>query len=76
MSSTSDGGDVVRPAVIEVLWRPGCPFCTRLRRELTRSGVITTERDIWSDPDAAARVRAATVETRQSRQWSWGTVRW
>ena len=61
MSSSSDGGDVVRPAVIEVLWRPGCPFCTRLRRELTRSGVITTERDIWSDPDAAARVRAATA---------------
>jgi len=60
MSSSSDGVDVVRPAVIEVLWRPGCPFCTRLLRELSRSGVITTERDIWSDPDAAARVRAAT----------------
>lgn len=47
------------PAVIEVLWRPGCPFCARLRGELARAGVATTERDIWSDPGAAARVRAA-----------------
>jgi len=50
----------VSPAVIEVLWRPGCPFCVRLRGELARAGVATTERDIWSDPDAAARVRAGT----------------
>ena len=57
MSSTSDGVDVVRPAVIEVLWRPGCPFCMRLRRELTRSGVITTERDIWSDRDPPVALR-------------------
>lgn len=47
-------------AGVEVLWRPGCPFCSRLRGELARAGVTTTERDIWSDPDAAARVRAAT----------------
>jgi len=51
---------VVSPAVIEVLWRPGCPFCVRLRGELARAGVATTEPDIWFDPDAAARVRAAT----------------
>jgi glutaredoxin len=45
---------------VEVLWRPGCPYCGRLRRGLARAGVRTVERDIWSDPDAAARVRAAT----------------
>jgi len=46
--------------VIEVLWRPGCPYCTRLRRELARAGVVTVEHDIWADPGAAARVREAT----------------
>lgn len=46
--------------MIEVLWRPGCPYCSRLRRDLAHAGVVTVERDIWADPDAAARVRAAT----------------
>lgn len=46
--------------VIEVLWRPGCPYCSRLRRELARTGVVTVEHDIWADPAAAARVREAT----------------
>ena len=47
-------------ARIEVLWRPGCPFCSRLRRGLARAGIETVDRDIWSDPAAAARVRRAT----------------
>ncbi len=45
---------------IEVMWRPGCPFCGSLRRGLRRAGVATTEHDIWSSADAAARVREAT----------------
>lgn len=48
------------PARVEVLWRPGCPFCSRLRRGLARAGIDTVERDIWADPSAAARVRSAT----------------
>jgi uncharacterized protein (DUF427 family)/glutaredoxin len=47
-------------AGIEVLWRPGCPYCSRLRRGLRRAGVATVERNIWADPAAAARVRAVT----------------
>jgi uncharacterized protein (DUF427 family)/glutaredoxin len=47
-------------ARIEVLWRPGCLFCSALRRGLRRAGIRTVEHNIWSDPDAAARVRAAT----------------
>ncbi|WP_308283471.1 DUF427 domain-containing protein [Pseudonocardia nigra] len=47
-------------ARVEVLWRAGCPFCSRLRRGLTRAGIATVERDIWTDPAAAAQVRAAT----------------
>lgn len=45
---------------IEVLWRPGCPFCSSLRRGLRRRGLTTTEINIWSDPVAAERVRAVT----------------
>ena len=48
------------PASVEVMWRPGCPFCGALRRGLRRAGVATVEHDIWSSPDAAARVRGAT----------------
>jgi len=67
----------VSPAVIQVSWRPGCPFCARLRGELARAGVATTERDIWSDPDAASRVRAAaggheTVPTVVVGEWCAG----
>ncbi len=45
---------------VEVMWRPGCPFCGSLRRGLRRAGVVTVEHDIWSSVDAAARVRGAT----------------
>lgn len=48
------------PSRVEVLWRPGCPFCVRLRRGLRRAGIRTTERDIWADPAAAERVRGIT----------------
>ncbi len=48
------------PPTIEVMWRPGCPFCGSLRRGLSRAGVATIEHDIWSSADAAARVRGAT----------------
>ena len=47
-------------SAIEVMWRPGCPFCRSLRRGLSRAGVATTEHNIWSSADAAARVRKAT----------------
>jgi glutaredoxin len=45
---------------VEVLWRPGCPFCSRLRSGLRSAGIETVERNIWVDPEAAARVRALT----------------
>lgn len=45
---------------VEVLWRPGCPYCARLRRGLRRRGIPTTELDIWNDKSAAARLRDVT----------------
>jgi NAD(P)-dependent dehydrogenase (short-subunit alcohol dehydrogenase family) len=48
-------------ATVEVLWRPGCPYCARLRRGLRRAGVPTVERDISADPAAAAHVRGGAI---------------
>ncbi len=40
-------------------WRPGCPFCVSLRRGLSRRGIPFEAVNIWENPDAASRVRAA-----------------
>lgn len=45
-------------APVEVLWRPGCPFCVKLRMGLMLLGVRATWRNIWDDPEASALVRA------------------
>lgn len=44
--------------LVTVYWRPGCPFCARLRWRLRKAGLETTEVNIWADPDAAAVVRS------------------
>lgn len=54
----ADATDPPAPEVV-VYWRPGCGFCSSLRRGLARAGLPTREVDIWSDPDGAAQVRAA-----------------
>lgn len=47
------------PAAVDFYWRPGCGFCSMLRRGLRRRGIPVQEHNIWEDPDAAAVVRAA-----------------
>lgn len=49
----------VKPTVT-VYWRPGCPFCARLRFGLRRARINTREVNVWDDPDAVAAVRAIT----------------
>jgi len=44
------------PSVV-VYWRPGCPYCIRLRRGLRRVEV-SEEFNIWEDPSASAFVRS------------------
>jgi mycoredoxin len=39
-------------------WRPGCYFCARLERELTRRDVPLRKLNIWDDPASAAVVRS------------------
>lgn len=55
MDDSADDG--VEPTII-VYWRPGCPFCSRLRRGLARAGVTTMEVNIWEDSSGAALVRS------------------
>ena len=43
---------------VHYYWRPGCPFCSMLRRGLDKLGIETVDHDIWRDPDAAAVVRS------------------
>jgi mycoredoxin len=45
-------------APVTVYWRPGCPYCHRLRADLRRIGLPTREVNIWEDPSAAATVRS------------------
>ena len=46
---------------ITVYTRPGCPYCFLLRRGLRRRRLHFTEINIWTDPDAAAAVRAVAA---------------
>lgn len=41
-----------------IYWRPGCPYCARLRWGLRRMKVTVEELNIWTDPGAAAFVRS------------------
>lgn len=42
---------------VTVYWRPGCPYCKRLRQDLRSMGLRTREINIWTDSSAAAVVR-------------------
>jgi mycoredoxin len=41
-----------------IYWRPGCPFCLRLRATLVGKARQAYWVDIWKDPEGAAAVRA------------------
>ncbi|MFD3441836.1 glutaredoxin domain-containing protein [Streptomyces sp. NPDC058685] len=41
-----------------VFWRPGCPYCLRMRIRLGRRARQVHWVDIWRDPAGAAEVRA------------------
>jgi len=47
------------PDALDLYWRPGCPFCSSLKRSLKRRQVPMRFHNIWADPAAAAVVRNA-----------------
>ncbi|SDK91836.1 mycoredoxin [Streptomyces indicus] len=53
---TDSGAD--SGAGVTVYWRPGCPFCMKLRLGLRLTKLRYTEVNIWQDPEAAAYVRS------------------
>jgi glutaredoxin-like protein len=44
-------------SAVTVYWRPGCPFCNSLFRQLERAEIAHERINIWDDPAAAAVVR-------------------
>lgn len=44
---------------VVVYWRPGCPYCMKLRLTLRFTRLEYTEVNIWQDSAAAAVVRGA-----------------
>jgi mycoredoxin len=42
---------------IDLYWRPGCGFCSSLRRQLDKLGIERVEYNIWDDPSKANIVR-------------------
>lgn len=55
----NDTADQQAAPALEVFWRPGCPFCVKLRAVLALHGVDAEWRDIWEDEEARAIVQAA-----------------
>ncbi len=43
---------------IHLYWRPGCGFCSMLRRGLDKVGIETVDHNIWDDATDAAIVRS------------------
>jgi len=60
VSARRDGDAAAKavPAPVVVYWRPGCPYCARLRWGLRRRRVESTWINVWNDPSASAFVRS------------------
>lgn len=43
---------------VEFYWRPGCPFCAMLERDIVAAAIPMTKRNIWEEPSAAEFVRS------------------
>ncbi|MFF4434997.1 glutaredoxin domain-containing protein [Streptomyces sp. NPDC001513] len=43
---------------VTMYWRPGCPFCIKLRTQLRLARIPYRKVNIWRDPEAAAFVRS------------------
>ena len=52
------GHEPAQPTALDVYWRPGCGFCSRLFRSLDRAGVRVRRINIWEDDDARRFVRS------------------
>ena len=44
--------------IVDLYWRPGCPFCSMLERGLAKQHIAYRKLNIWDDPAHAAFVRS------------------
>jgi mycoredoxin len=44
--------------VVTMYWRPGCGFCSALKRGLDQRGIVYEQRNIWDNAEDAAFVRS------------------
>jgi mycoredoxin len=58
MTAVTTSPETSAAPAITVFWRPGCPFCGSLFRQLEREGLEHQRVNIWEDPEAAATVRS------------------
>lgn len=56
-TANEQNSDGQNPSQIDLYWRPGCGFCSRLLRGLDKLGIDRVEHNIWDDPSAAEIVR-------------------
>ena len=61
--------------LVEVLRRPGCPFCVRLRVDLKLRRVRATWRNIWEDQEAREFVRSVNGGDETVPPCAWGRRR-
>jgi glutaredoxin-like protein len=54
----ADETPTTEPAVMDVFWRPGCPYCFSLRQALVRARIPVRWHNIWDDATDAAFVRS------------------
>lgn len=57
MLITMNAANDQSPGQIDLFWRPGCGFCSSLRRNLDKLGIQRVEHNIWDDPSLSATVR-------------------
>ncbi|MGI9596522.1 MAG: glutaredoxin family protein [Acidimicrobiales bacterium] len=54
----SDSNSPTSIDAVEFYWRPGCPFCSMLERDLNAARIPLAKHNIWDDPAAADFVRS------------------
>ncbi|MEM9653060.1 MAG: glutaredoxin domain-containing protein [Actinomycetota bacterium] len=58
MTNSEQNGNTEQIDAVEFFWRPGCPFCAILERDLDVAAIPLRKRNIWDEPGAAEFVRS------------------
>lgn len=56
--SNNESSNNTEIEAVDFYWRPGCPFCAMLERDLDAAKIPLNKRNIWDEPAAAEFVRS------------------